>query len=370
MRITRMRRHFEPEYIQSSKEAVESGNYQEVKKPDLSTMETSRPLTRKILEIGLQGAHKMIDFSQQTKWNKKVNMNYQYNAEDFMAPKEEYLVYKVTTEGKNIKLEQTGGPGMKINTDKRLEDAAKVEETQADELEKFLEKVSNDVEEALQSNELIDVFLDDFEMLKGDLDLSSGGTLVTNLKDFRSYFDTKHDKGRKVDCIQFHPSYIIYIYIYIYRDDKKIGVSLIENKDYKARMAGSGRTTEGIILIYDFKDSHQSAPIYELESPMEITSFVFHPKKENIIVAGGMNGQIMFFDMKGQTHTKLADIGKTRDRGQGTLIRYSYISDIKLSHCTFVSDIKFLPDCVTLKSNRKKLAIKNESTVIYIYIYI
>ena len=74
------------------------------------------------------------------------------------------------------------------------------------EIEKFLDKVSFLVEEALQSNELINVFQDDFEMLAEDDGGSGGSKISSNLRDIRNMSDLHHSAKKKVTCIRFHPS--------------------------------------------------------------------------------------------------------------------------------------------------------------------
>lgn len=66
------------------------------------------------------------------------------------------------------------------------------------------------VEESLQSNEIINVFQDDFEML-GSEDSKSGGKLVTGLEkevDINPLLPNK-----KVSCIRFDPTYYIILLI-------------------------------------------------------------------------------------------------------------------------------------------------------------
>lgn len=75
-------------------------------------------------------------------------------------------------------------------------------------LESFLDRVAPLVEEALQSNEIIDVFQDDFEML-GTEDSKSGGKLVSGLE--KKVDLNLMNPKKKVSCIRFIPSYSINI---------------------------------------------------------------------------------------------------------------------------------------------------------------
>lgn len=64
------------------------------------------------------------------------------------------------------------------NSKKKGQELTEEEQKQADELkqklDKFIKQVEYSVEEALQSNEIINVFQDDFEML-GDEEAAAGG---------------------------------------------------------------------------------------------------------------------------------------------------------------------------------------------------
>ena len=50
----------------------------------------------------------------------------------------------------------------------------KDDDTMEEKLDKFIDKVAYRVEEALQSNEIINVFQDDFEMLASEMAAASG----------------------------------------------------------------------------------------------------------------------------------------------------------------------------------------------------
>jgi hypothetical protein len=62
------------------------------------------------------------------------------------------------------------------------------------------------IEEALQSNEIINVFQDDFEML-GTEDAKSGGKLVSGLE--KAVDINPLVPNKKISCIRFDPVYIL-----------------------------------------------------------------------------------------------------------------------------------------------------------------
>ena len=74
-----------------------------------------------------------------------------------------------------------------------------------DRLEKFIGRVAPLIEEALQSNELINVFQDDFEMLGND-EASEGAKISTVNMIPKKFVEHDYCKNKKVSCIKFHPT--------------------------------------------------------------------------------------------------------------------------------------------------------------------
>ncbi len=75
----------------------------------------------------------------------------------------------------------------------------------AEKLEKFVDRVSYRIEEALQSNELINVFQDDFEMLGNNDDAAAASKITSVNMHFRPFFEHDYCKNKRVSCIKFHP---------------------------------------------------------------------------------------------------------------------------------------------------------------------
>jgi len=98
------------------------------------------PVRKKILEMGLQAGRKMLNYQSQTYFNRQVNKAIQYEPADFLQKEE--VKKEVEQEGQYFQEDQ--GPSI------------------TDKLNKFIDKVAPQIEEALQSNELINVFQDDF----------------------------------------------------------------------------------------------------------------------------------------------------------------------------------------------------------------
>jgi len=216
-------------------------------------------------------------------------------------------------------------------------------------LEKFFDRQSGVIEEVLQSNEIIDVFQDDFEML-GEDDAGSGDKLTTNLKFERVFNDPRHQ--RRINCIRFHPT-----------DDSIVAGSLIEDISYNDRISLSGKNMDSSILFWNLKDIYMSKPIFELQAPFEITVFEFHPQKPNIIVCGLMNGQIALFILETDYNTKYIQNKSDRDV---PCFKTRIMSSIDKTHKSLVLDIKFIPSSMTLE--KMAIAKKNESKEVNFFI--
>jgi dynein intermediate chain 3, axonemal len=72
-------------------------------------------------------------------------------------------------------------------------------------LDKFILRVSGRVEEALQSNELINVFQDDFEMLGSEEAAASSKINTVNILP-RQFAEHDYCKNKRVSCVKFHPT--------------------------------------------------------------------------------------------------------------------------------------------------------------------
>ena len=90
--------------------------------------------------MGLQAARQINSFQSQTYHKRSVNASVQYRPEDFIEKIRQQSMLSGDLDQK---------------------------------LDKFIDRIQYRVEEALQSNEIINVFQDDFEML-GDEDTAAG----------------------------------------------------------------------------------------------------------------------------------------------------------------------------------------------------
>ncbi len=202
----------------------------------------------------------------QTYFGRSVNKASQYNPDDFIGEKSR----------------------------KKQEDMNEEEQKQADEmrdkLDKFIDRVAFRVEEALQSNEIINVFQDDFEML-GDEEAATGGKVNTTNMTLRTFIENDYCKGKRVSCIKFHP-----------KKPFLVAMSMIDNMDFDTRAMIQGKSFDSYVLILNFSDNHIITLNYVLETPIEVSTIEFHPENPNMLFGGCLNGQIIVWDLSSQDH--------------------------------------------------------------------
>ena len=124
-------------------------------------------LKKQTLDMGLQGCNQMKDLATQTPWNRKMNNVTQTTNED--------LSIQVEDDDKNL-----------LSLMRNYE-------------------VMNELESALQQNEMIDVFQDDFAVLPNDeFSSNEGGKLTSEITELKRA--TYHSCiGKKIYCIKSMP---------------------------------------------------------------------------------------------------------------------------------------------------------------------
>lgn len=262
-------------------------------------------LQRKELEIGVQAVREVNTCSCQTTWFRPVNKSTQYSPGDFL-PKE-----------------------------------AGLGDEKVDSLTEFLTAVSVSVEEALQTNETVDIFQEEFAHLgeeeTGDVSKASSG-----LQEIRTFTDVGFTKGKRVEWIEWVPN-----------SSDMLVSSYCENLHFCDKLDNLGRAGNSSILIWSFQDS--LAPHANLVSPWEVTYFKFYPSDHKYLVGGLASGQLAVWKLSD------ADLGYAqRDKGKsGTgeeektsavpSIGHKVLSVIDDSHKKAVVAIEWLPPTIEIE---------------------
>ncbi|NXJ89202.1 WDR63 protein, partial [Corythaixoides concolor] len=260
---------------------------------------------------------------------------------------------------------------------RQLSNKEKEESLSSEKLKNFLTSASLRMEIALQQNEIMNAFFDDWKALAED-ESSSGGKPDVYLKAYQSFTDLRYLKGRSISCVCWHPT--------IYGI---IAVSARERLSYDKQVNLSDKSLlqQSVILFWSFFDPIH--PQLMLECPEDIYCFQFSPSDPNIIAGGCINGQVLLWDIS--QHEEKLQNAKTVANGikmtavntvnasilnilqysypllmqvqqnstEPPLARYHAVSSIEYSHKKPVTDIHWLPDY--FEDNRTGATFENRA---------
>lgn len=169
----------------------------------------------------------------------------------------------------------------------------------------------------------------------------------------RTYQEQDYCHNKTVSCIKFHPT-----------KPYLVALSLTEHYSFDTRCEQMGKSFTSHVLILNFKDEHIITLNYVLTSPVEVTCIEFHPENQNVLFGGGINGQLIVWDIKSVDHRITAngrrpDVAKMpdeeEDKTQQVMVKVKELkmSHIDASHKSYVSDIKFIPGGVKVDKKHK-----------------
>nr|XP_044605420.1 dynein axonemal intermediate chain 3 isoform X2 [Equus asinus] len=279
-------------------------------------------------DIGMQVVPEVKDISTQTRWTYPKNAIMQYHPREFSEEEKETL-------------------------------------GQAKSLTDFLNNVSISVEIALQQNEIMNTFIDDWKCLAEE-EGTFGDKTDTHLKEYQSFTDLHNLTEKMITCVSWHP--VIY---------GLIAVSVAVRLSFEDRVHFSGKLLlqPSLILFWSFSDPIH--PQLMLESPDDIFCFKFCPSDPNIIAGGCINGQIVMWDIT--THADRIENIKTGgsrskkvtlkpmfllepdSNKEAMYIRHCAVSSIENGHKHVITDIHWLPD--TFEINRMGTVFENRSGI-------
>lgn len=271
-------------------------------------------LWRKELDVGVQSVKETREASCQTTWFRPVNKSAQYSPGDFLK----------------------GEAGLGYE--------------QVDALSAFLHSVSVSVEEALQTNETVDIFQEEFAHLGHD-DAGAVSEATSNIREQRNFHDVTYTKGKRVEWVEWIPG-----------SADLLACSYCDNMPFTERLASAGKASESTILVWSFQDA--LLPQTVIQSPWEVPVFRFYPADHHYIVGGLGSGQLIVWKLSD------ADLGLVaRDRSQGgeeekssslPTVIHKQMSIIDDSHKKPVLGIEFLPATIEIERRGRGASEKND----------
>ncbi|XP_010294352.1 PREDICTED: WD repeat-containing protein 63 [Phaethon lepturus] len=263
---------------------------------------------------------------------------------------------------------------------RQLSNEEKEESLSSEKLKEFLTSVHLRMEIALQQNEIMNAFFDDWKALAED-ESSSGGKPDVYLKAYQSFTDLLYLKDRTISCVCWHPT-IFGI----------IAVSARKRLSYEEQVNLSDESLlqQSVLLFWNFLDPVH--PQLMLECPQDIYCFQFSPNDPNIIAGGCINGQVVLWDIS-QQEEKLQNTKSVADGIKMTavnmvnvpvlkyiavqlcpsltqvqqcsteppLVRYCAVSSIEYSHKKPITDMHWLPDY--FEDNRMRDTSENRAGI-------
>ena len=158
-------------------------------------------------------------------------------------------------------------------------------------IENFLNKVRPRVEQSLQSNETINIFMNDFDLDKVARVQTEGEKKNKNQHEIRTFRDNSAgNKNKKEKCVHWIRS--------IKETDAYIAHSLMRNFTFDERIKVNGIPYQSQILFWNIKDVEQNSPIFAVETQSEVTCFEFNPNNCDNLACALSSGQMMFIKFK------------------------------------------------------------------------
>ncbi|XP_034874036.1 WD repeat-containing protein 63 [Mirounga leonina] len=232
-------------------------------------------------------------------------------------------------------------------------------------LSDFLNNTCISVEIALQQNEIMNTFIDDWKCLAEE-ESSFGDKTDTHLKEYQSFTDLHNLTEKMITSVSWHPT----IYGLI-----AVSVAVRLSLEERVQFSGKLLLQPSLILFWSFSDPIH--PQLMLESPDDIFCFKFCPSDPNIIAGGCINGQIVMWDITAHAD-RIENIktGGSRSKKvtlkpmfllepdsnkEATYIRHCAVSSIENGHKKVITDIHWLSD--TFEINRLGAVFENRNGI-------
>lgn len=273
---------------------------------------------KKELEIGIQSVTMTKMSSCQTTWHRPVNKSTQYCKEDFMHRAQ-------------------------------IQAVASVEDFGVTDLLDFLSEVSVTVEEALQTNETVDIFKEEFEQL-GDDETGIISKTSSNIKEQRNFHDVNYTRNRRIEWVEWVPN-----------TTDMLACSCCDNMPFNEKVEYCGKATSSHILIWSFLDS--LAPRAILVSPWEVPVFKFYPSDDRFLLGGVSSGQLIVWKLSPVTlgpavREKRNGLDDEKNSAIPS-IAHKHISAIDESHRRPVLAIEWLPSELEFERRGRAASEKN-----------
>ena len=210
-------------------------------------------------------------------------------------------------------------------------------QNQLTQIDNFLLRIKPKMEEALQSNETINIFMNDFDLDKFNRIGNEEGIKNTGEQEARTFRDNSAGtKNKKEKCVHWIRS--------IDNSIPFIAHSLKRNFTFEESLKIIGIPYQSSVLFWNIRDVEQNSPVFEVSTPGEVTCFEFDPDNVNNLVIALSSGQLMFvkfFDLinilKTHANTDMYSYLKKADIKEFYLFN---LSSLKWTHQSNITAVK------------------------------
>uniref|UniRef100_A0A7S2JAQ3 WD repeat-containing protein 63 n=1 Tax=Haptolina brevifila TaxID=156173 RepID=A0A7S2JAQ3_9EUKA len=218
----------------------------------------------------------------------------------------------------------------------------------------FLKEINPRLEEALQQNETVDIFADDFADLAEE-DAALGNKNDAELKELQSYYHLHYCAGRKLAFIQWQP-----------QAKGVVAVAGARNMAFDERVAVAGKVHTGYVLLWNFSDPIN--PQFVLEAPGDIYCFRFNPSNPDLVIGGLESGQVALWNLAdaraAAREAKVLHDDSNEEGGNNTITaKATVLSAVDQSHRRTITDLTWLPIGLDVSEKGKFVRRPSESTV-------
>ena len=206
----------------------------------------------------------------------------------------------------------------------------------------FLRRAIPLVETALQENETVDIFCDILDIHESNDSVHTGPAKKNQMKELRNFTDLELSKGKSITCIDWHPT-----------NSEVLATASCKNLSFDEILTASSCHQAGYIMMWD--TAKWLHPALVLQCPVECPCFRFNPTVPNIIVGGGISGQIAMWDVSEKNveaqkvysyrdlsceSEKFGDVERKENR---LMLKPCALSYPGYDHRRYVADLVWLP---------------------------
>jgi len=209
----------------------------------------------------------------------------------------------------------------------------KMDALDSDKMVGFLAAIRPCLEEALQQNETVDIFGDEFADL-ADGEEGLGNKMDSDLKELHSFYHLSYCLGRNISYLQWQSKTVV-------------GTAGSRNVSFDDRVASAGKVHTGFILLWSFSDPIN--PQYVLEAPGDIYCFRFCPTNSDVVIGGLESGQVAIWNLaEARTAAREAKAltEESAEDGQSNntvTCKASVITAVDSSHKKAITDLVWMP---------------------------